>query len=690
LAEETLRKVLKDFGLTDSEVDLYLFVSKQGILSGTDAAHLLRKDKAQIFRTLKNLEMKGFMETTLEVPMRFIPVPFEKVLESTIKAKKEEAARIEDTKAQLLDYWKELNKKTLNFSLEKFVVIEGRHKVYSKISQMVMEAKGQLSAVSTVSGLLRAEQFGIFDISMNESRRTVQFRLLTDLSSQNEHAVKNLLKKVTKKGFNFKGRNPELGLTAFPRMVIRDKEEVIFFLTSRAPLLSEEDNSCLWTNCRDLVEAFTHVFEDLWQKASDVQDKSIETRAGKIVSKPLVSIDPDWAISEYWRVMRIAKTEILALTSSDGLDEFSRNISLLEELAENKVSIRILAPISNENLHVAQQLSKCCQVKHTVINYLKTVLVDGHHLFQFRNPSLNVEGQPAVTPSNSAFYTSDIQYVERAREMFSELWDGSSEPSLITLGAILDSASRASLSLSGAGGDLAQDKIDSWKPARKVSVYDIAEGETISEKDILNKIINAKKYEVKDPSKDLTRVYGFQGQAVVHPPSTFGLPDFMIHAFHNDKQSSYGVEDTMIIYLWLETPAGFTYVPVAIIGDVPKGAAGFRALYAGTPAGDNVRIVKKDEFQVQLHGNTFFAGWTVPIPLLPTQYVLPPSAIVLEAFGKLKTGVHSIMMPSRYEFQIEANGFNAFVTFYHPASRYSGPGTDGYINRDFICTTTPP
>ena len=132
LGEESLINVLKGFGLTDSEVEVYLFVSKHSAISGTDVARLIGKDKAQVFRTLKSLQAKGLLEATLEVPMRFSPVAFEKVLEYTIKAKKDEAALIENTKEQLLDYWKGLNKKILDVSLEKFVVIEGHHKIYSR------------------------------------------------------------------------------------------------------------------------------------------------------------------------------------------------------------------------------------------------------------------------------------------------------------------------------------------------------------------------------------------------------------------------------------------------------------------------------------------------------------------------------------------------------------------------------
>jgi hypothetical protein len=46
--------------------------------------------------------------------------------------------------------------------------------------------------------------------------------------------------------------------------------------------------------------------------------------------------------------------------------------------------------------------------------------------------------------------------------------------------------------------------------------------------------------------------------------------------------------------------------------------------------------------------------------------------------------------PSGYKSEIEENFFDAFVTFMHPSSKYSGPGTDGCFARDYILTNTPP
>jgi sugar-specific transcriptional regulator TrmB len=284
LSEETIKKVLKDFGLTQTEAEVYIFLARHGVLKGTEIAKQIKKDKAQVYHILKSLQAKGLVLSTLEAPVRFMPIPFEHIIESTIKAKKDEAARIESTKQEMLDYWKSMNKTNVELPLEKFGVINGRNKIYSKISEMIAETKNQLSAITTVNSLLQADQFDLFNFASKHALKSkIQFRFLTELSIQNLNAMKAIIGKGTKKGFNFRGKNPDLWVTLFPQMVIRDNEETIFFITpnienAAAP---DQDDVCFWTNCKSIVQAFTAVFENLWRNSIAIDQEISEIENGK-------------------------------------------------------------------------------------------------------------------------------------------------------------------------------------------------------------------------------------------------------------------------------------------------------------------------------------------------------------------------------------------------------------------------
>ena len=166
---ETIKKVLRNSGLTEKEAEVYIFLSQHDVRKGAEIARLLRKDKAQVYRILRRLQAKGFVEATLEFPSRFTVVPFENILDSLVKAKQEEVAFIKGAKKDLLDY---ISKKRQVKTLEKFVVIKGNKRIYTKISQIIQDTKHQLSVATTVPGLMRADRFGVFDIAFNHPLRS--------------------------------------------------------------------------------------------------------------------------------------------------------------------------------------------------------------------------------------------------------------------------------------------------------------------------------------------------------------------------------------------------------------------------------------------------------------------------------------------------------------------------------------
>ena len=685
MAEETVERILKDFGLTSGEAEVYVFLAKRGVLKSREVARQLKKDKAQVLRVLKSLETKGLVESTFEAPKRFTAVPFGKVLDAFVKAKRDEANLIESTKKELLLHWKSIGKTVPEAPLEKFVVIEGTNKIYSKISQMITETKNQLSTVSTVPGLLRADQIGLFEmVSRHPLRSKIQLRFLTELSGQNQNAVNALFEKASKASINFRGKNPDLGLRPFPRMVIRDDEEVLLFITPQAEASrAKQVDMGIWTNCKTLVQTFTLVFEDLWRNATDTQQEIPDSDSESSPPKTFTISTAEKLSKKYDDALNSAKEEIIFMTSSQGIKDLWKNTTMLERWLEKGVSVRILAPTTVENLKAIQQLSKYCEIRHYSESWLKTTVIDGIQLFQFRNPALKQETTVEDPKSEYAFYTSDSELIAKTKTVLNDAWKTALPPSSVTLESII----HPQVSFN--------DPFRKTKPLgpyfRRMSIQ-IEEHEqgAITEREVLNKILNAKRIIANDPRKDINVQCGSNAYAVIHPPEHFNLPEMIINVWHCDKNSSWGTEDWLNVSLWLETPIGYRWVSVVHVTDNPEALEFRKGVWAGTPAGQNCQLVKKDQFKVQVHGNTLFAGWTIPIPLLPPPYVLPSSCILFEGYGEIRTTVTKTRAPSGRTQVTETNQFNAFVTFFHPASKYSGPGTDGIFGRDVYFIAYPP
>jgi len=679
----TIEKTLNNIGLSEKEAEVYLFLGKRGALKGREITKQLKINKGQVYRILKSLQKKGLVETTLEYPTRFIAVPLEKVIDSFIKSKREEVTQIEETKKNLLSDWNKISQKEIDTSLEKFGVIEGKKKIFHKITQLIKETNSQFSMKSTVSDLFKAEQFGVFDtLNKHPLKSKIHFRVLTQTSKQNLKAIK-LLNTKLKPILDFRGKNPSLGSPTFTRMAIRDNDEIILFISEKKKAsLKDGKEVCLSTNCKSIIEAFSSVFEDSWKDSTDIQDSINEIETGKITPKSYIINTSKEAYRLYHKTLHSVKEEVIMTTSAKGLIACWKGMDVLKEWIKRGVSVKIMAPIISDNLEATQELLKLCEVRHVPRGYLGTTIIDGKHLFQFKSLPLEQETPVTMEHFENMFYTNDRDYVEKTKNMLNNIWKNAYAPSAITLSAItrIDISEGTSLSDKKMIAELKKihglDSKDEKLPRR------------FTEKALLNKFINAKRIPVKDLSKDPVTFYCSAGQAVIHPPPHFRLPHMLFHIFHLNKKSAFGAEDAMIITCRHDDPTGYSYIPSAFITDNPEALAFWRKTFAGIPFEQN--LVKKDEFHVQIQHNTLFAGWTVPIPLSPQQLILPPSCILIEGYGNVKTGKYTVKEPSGDTIINQVNYFEAFVTYMHPSSKYTGPGTDGYFYREFLSTTYPP
>lgn len=283
MSRKTIIKALKDFGLTQKESEIYVFLAKHGVLTGGEISKLTKNHRALVYRILQSLQKKGVVESTLESPVRFFSVPFEKVLDENIRIKQEEAISLVKAKTGLLSDWKNISSKRIVPDVGKFFVIEENHKIYSKISDMVRQTKSQFSALLTVPELVRNEQYGVFDeIYAHPYKSKIKFQFLTELYSRDLKAIKLLAKKL-KTGFDLKTRNPGTSFSPLPRMVVRDNEEILFFVTPNTDFwVAGNNEKCICTNNSSLLQSLTGIFEELWQDSLDINKRILEIETVKL------------------------------------------------------------------------------------------------------------------------------------------------------------------------------------------------------------------------------------------------------------------------------------------------------------------------------------------------------------------------------------------------------------------------
>jgi sugar-specific transcriptional regulator TrmB len=671
-----------DLGLTKAEAKVYFYLAKRGAKKAIEITRALKMTRQQFYLVAKRLQSKAIVNATIDRPAKFTAVPLNKVLDLIAKAKFEEAKIIEANKGNLLYDWESIAIPAVEETTSKFTVIKGRTHVYSKIQQMIEETRNHFSVMSNFSGLLRAEQFGVFDTIQNHPMKSkIDFRIITEISKKHLRVTKKLTSSLADR-IRVRVRNSDEGFVpaSFPRFVIRDNAEILYFISQQiGDSENQDDFAGILTNCRSLVKPFSRIFEDSWRKSTGIQQQIIEIETGTSPQRTLIIDDPEIASAKYNRILESAQKNIIMITSTQEILFYWKNPSTLKKLTKSGVSIKIMAPISRENLKACLDLSEFCEVRHIPHEYMKTIIIDEKHLFQFKI-SESQEKEKKFGSTKQVFYSSDYEYVEKTKKMLLDIWKESVTPSDVTVGSVIEQQ------LCGS------EQLDSKNSKNRfVDVvytsghfYQKAQPNTITKKDMISKIEAYKQSSKKVGSQNIV-LCGNVGYALVRSHPNFDFPDMLITAYDINEESTLGAENALVISLEMKAVSGRkSYIPVTVIGDNPKASEEWRRNVKGLFlfARDNYHLFKRGELHIQTLGNTFFAGWTRPIPLLSAQEPLPPSALLLEATGKIQSRSFKIILENGVEQQQKFNYSDAAVTFIHQKTKYQGPPTDGSFVRE--------
>jgi sugar-specific transcriptional regulator TrmB/CBS domain-containing protein len=491
VTESEIVAVLRDFGLTEKEAEVYLFLAKTGVQRAGEVSKRLKMHKAQVYRILEVLQSRGLAEATLDFPARFVPVSFEHFLDMTIRAKREEAYRLEARKTNLLTRWGSIIPDRPSPEQAKFTVIKGRENVYSRILELVEQANSEVLAMTDSIDIIRSEQAGIFDLT---EKHDIRFRILTNVKKDNYRFVKGVLQKTLPKQFEIEGRHKDLGAKPYPRFVIRDSDEIVFFLTpTEETSIPNREETVLWTNSREIVSALRIFFEGTWDEATDLGIRINEIETGASTPETVIIRDAEEAHQRFCQAVTEAREELIVVSTSKGFTTMLS--SLLSQMPEKPVTLRILVSLDFENLEVAEALSKHYRVKYTDAVYSSIAIVDGTQMFMFKAPLPIKKKTEPSTYFDHLLYTNDADYLRSMRNMLDDLWNKS-----LDLSELKVEAAMRSPPVTITADSLASKAVDSML-ANNIGSVIVVKGEKpvgiITEKDVLNRLVGMQ----RDPEK---------------------------------------------------------------------------------------------------------------------------------------------------------------------------------------------
>ncbi len=274
---EDIERVLSELGLSAKEAKVYLYLAKNGPQKAIEISKKLKIHPVEVYRFLKYLENKTLVETALERPTRFAALPFEQTLDSLIAEREKAARMLEEKRNSILEKWKMLEADKVPVAPERFLVLSGRTSVYLKIFHLMKHTQKEILTIMTnvgfVSDQTRFVPQGLEEILREGRDRQVYARLILQVNKENLDETLNLNQKIQRKHLVAEMRHLDLETSFIPRLVLRDEEEAVFFLTPRRLLMLGKEETGLWTNSKAVVFSLKALFEELWQDAQPLSER---------------------------------------------------------------------------------------------------------------------------------------------------------------------------------------------------------------------------------------------------------------------------------------------------------------------------------------------------------------------------------------------------------------------------------
>lgn len=250
-----VEQALKKFSLNKNEIRMYLYLARFGAQKAQGVAEALGVHRTEGYKVLSRLEARGIVSRIMERPMKFIAVPFERVLTNLIEERRQRIHEMERNKVQLLKIWASLPEpESVSHQKETFQVLEGKRHISVRLNELLKGCGSCFKMVISDSNLIWLYNTPFLDdVEDKVENEGLILKLMTNYSPTSSYVMDQL--DIGEGDFAYlKGEK-------MPGFFINDQGEMI--------LLMSNDNDRIigmWTNYASIVQSHRVLFDLLWKK----------------------------------------------------------------------------------------------------------------------------------------------------------------------------------------------------------------------------------------------------------------------------------------------------------------------------------------------------------------------------------------------------------------------------------------
>ncbi len=254
---------LVGYGFSEIEAEVFVHLARFGPCGAKSVTDTLSLSRAKTYKLLKEMQARGFVEATLEYPMKFSARPLGEVLDSAVQNQIQKISTLEEEKGLLLESWKSLEaKEPLPFE-ERFQIVKGISQTYDRADRMLEDSVNQVKLISVGTDLFHAYYQTDFLEHLQRFAKEKRVLFLTKVTEKNVPIVKNQSVMEVR---HIRDLSPNV-----PNFMMTDNVELIIFTKS-----SEEEGSAettaMWTNSKALTRSMSILFDGMWSEAVPLSD----------------------------------------------------------------------------------------------------------------------------------------------------------------------------------------------------------------------------------------------------------------------------------------------------------------------------------------------------------------------------------------------------------------------------------
>jgi len=407
---------LQEYGLTRNEARVLVYFAKTGASRASEVARAVQINRTETYRTIRNLQRRGLVEATLERPVRFQSVPFDKCLQILIDERKAKLRILQERGEDLRQQFEGIRIEPVAREVERFQVVEGRIRIEQRLHSMYAQARKSVLTVLSSSEVVRAETSGLLDMLSQDAKNGVRVRVISAINQSNLEIVARTFQSIELRHLDLKAK-------PIPRVSIIDDSEALFEITPADETQRSSEEVALWINSRAFVRNLQAYFDEMWNSGTPA-DARIEALRKGIPTDDLRIFKGRIDVSGKLNGMIQSSSQTIEIwTTMRGIQALADlHFQQLKEAKNRGAKIRVIAPITSENTEGARKLVPVSDLRYSeALGPAGIIIVDQEELMLYER--LPDDNNPDVG-ADVGFWTNSKRFIETMSRAYDGMWKG--------------------------------------------------------------------------------------------------------------------------------------------------------------------------------------------------------------------------------------------------------------------------